>query len=574
MVTAELREVAVLLAASGGVALVAHRFRISALLAFLLVGVLVGPHVLGRLAGLWPPLEWLVIRDETSIHLAAELGVAFLLFMIGLELSLDRLWRMRALVFRLGGAQVLVSAALIGAVAAWFGNAVPVAVVLGAALALSSTAIVMQLLAERGRMGSPLGRVAFGILLLQDLAVVPILFLVGVLGGDAEGGHVALGVALALGKAALAIAVILLVGRWLLRPGLRAIASTHSREAFLSAILLVILATAAATELAGLSLALGAFLAGILLGETEFRPQIAVDLEPFKGLLLGVFFVSVGLGLDLPALLSEPVLILGSAFGLILLKGVVIYALVRLMGEGQAVAIEAALLLGQAGEFAFIVLALATTLGLLPAPIAAFFALVVGVTMIVTPGLAAIGRKLAARFELAAPAPAQAQVDHEIEGHVIIAGYGRVGRAVGEMLDGQRIAHVAADMAPARVAALRAQGAAAFFGDASRREFLEHLGAGRAAALVVTMDQPEVVLAVVKAARAHWPHLPIHARVRDEEHARALLAAGATRVVLEVTEASLQLGEALLTTLGVPDDAARALVDEQRTRARLAVGTA
>jgi len=573
MVTAELREVAVLLAASGVVAVVAHRFRISALLAFLLVGVLVGPHVLGRLAEIWPPLEWLVIRDGASVHIAAELGVAFLLFMIGLELSFDRLWRMRHLVFRLGGAQVLLSASLIGAAAAWFGNEVGVAVVLGAALALSSTAIVMQLLAERGRMGSPLGRTAFGILLLQDLAVVPILFLVGVLGGDGEGG-VLLGVALAFGKAGLAIVLILLVGRWLLRPVLRAIASTHSREAFLAAILLVILATAAATEISGLSLALGAFLAGILLGETEFRPQIAVDLEPFKGLLLGVFFVSVGLGLDLPALLAEPLRILGSALGLILLKGLVIYALVRLMGEGRAVAAEAALLLGQAGEFAFIVLGLATALNLLPAPTAGFFALVVGVTMIATPGLAALGRRLAARLEEAAPAAAQARLDDEIEGHVIIAGYGRVGRAVGEMLDGQRIPHVAADLSPARIAALRAQGAAAFFGDASRPEFLEHLGAARAAALVVTMDRPDVALSVVTVARGQWPDLPIHARVRDEAHARALLAAGATRVVLEVTEASLQLGETLLTTLGVPEDAARALGEEQRERARLAISAA
>jgi CPA2 family monovalent cation:H+ antiporter-2 len=349
------------------------------------------------------------------------------------------------------------------------------------------------------------------------------------------------------------------------------VASTHSREAFLAAILLVILGTAAATEISGLSLALGAFLAGILLGETEFRPQIAVDLEPFKGLLLGVFFVSVGLALDVPALLALPLLILGSALGLVVVKGAVIYALARLSGEGRAVAIEAALLLGQAGEFAFIVLALGVTLGLLPPPIAGFFALVVGVSMIATPGLAAIGRRLAARFEEAAPAPANAEVPHELEGHVIIAGYGRVGRSVGEILDGQRIAHVAADMAPARIAHLRAQGASAFFGDASRREFLEQLGADRAAALVVTMDRPDTALAVVKAARAHWPALTIHARVRDEAHARALLAAGASHVVLEVTEASLQLGEAVLTSLGVPDDAARAVVDEQRMRARLAV---
>nr|MCU0888210.1 cation:proton antiporter [Rubritepida sp.] len=498
-----------------------------------------------------------------------------LLFMIGLELSFERLWRIRDLVLRLGGAQVLLTGALIGAALAQLAQALPVAIMLGAALALSSTAIVMQLLAERGRIGTPLGRTAFGILLMQDLAVVPILFLVGLLGGGAvlSGEEVARGLLAAVARAALAIGAILLVGRLLLRPLLRLVAATGSREAFLAALLLAILATAAATETAGLSLALGAFLAGLLLAETEFRPQITVDLEPYKGLLLGVFFVSVGLGLDLAALAAAPFAVLGAALGLVALKAGVLYALMRLSGQSRAVAAEGALLLAQAGEFAFIVITLATSLGLIAPALAAFVSLVVGLTMAMTPGLAAAGRRLARRLEPGAGTPAAAPpAAAQLQGHVIIAGYGRVGRAVGELLDGQQIRHLAADLSPERVARLRTEGAEVYYGDAARPEFLAALGAAQAAALVITMDRPEVVAAVARAARAHWPGLPIHVRVRDEVHARALREAGASEVVPEVVEAGLQLGEGLLLRLGMPEDAARAVVEERRQRLRAEMG--
>jgi CPA2 family monovalent cation:H+ antiporter-2 len=572
MVSAELREAAVLLGATGLVAVLAHRLRVSTLLGFLLVGVLVGPHVLGQLVAFWPPLAHLAITDMAAVRVAAELGVAFLLFMIGLELSLDRLWQMRDLVLRLGGAQVLVTGALIGFAAAQFGTGITVAMVLGAALALSSTAIVMQLLAERGRLGTPLGRTAFGILLLQDLAVVPILFLVGVLGGGAAAdGGVARGVLEAFGRAALAIGAILVAGRLLLRPVLRAVAKTGSREAFLAAILLTILATAALTEAAGLSLALGAFLAGLLFAETEFRPQIAVDLEPFKGLLLGVFFVSVGLSLDLAGLLAAPLTVGGAALGLVVLKALVLYALIRVMGESRGVAAEGALLLAQAGEFAFIVVALALGLGLIPPATAAFVTLVAGLTMMLTPGLASLGRRLGRRLDgpAAGPTlPVDAPPGEALQGHVIIAGYGRVGRLVGELLDSQRIPHVAADLQPVRVARLRSEGAAVYYGDAARTEVLAALGAAHAAALVITMDRPETVAAVVRAVHAAWPGLPIHTRVREEADARALRRAGASEVVPEVTEAGLQLGEGVLCALGVPDEAARRAVDQERLRRR------
>ncbi len=558
-----------LLGAAGLVGVLAHRLRLSTVLGFLLIGLVIGPHGLGRFVGEVPALSFLVLH-EASVRLAAELGVAFLLFMIGLEMSLDRLWRMRALVFGLGGAQVLVTGLLVAVVARLSGNDAAAALVVGAALALSSTAIVMQMLAEGGRLGTPVGRAAFGVLLFQDLAVVPILFVVGVLGAQEASGPAALilGVAGAMVRAAIAIVLITVAGRLLLRPLLRLIADTGSHEAFLAVVLLAVLGTAAATEAAGLSLALGAFLAGLLLSETEFRHRAEVDLGPFKGLLLGVFFVSVGLGLDLAAILEEPVWLPLSVLGLVALKALVLLALLRIAGEPGAVSVETAVLLAQGGEFAFIVLALAQGKEVVPSETARFMALVTGLSMAATPLLAMLARKLGRRLEVpedaARPGPAEAG----LADHVIIAGYGRVGRAVGEILDAQRIPHVAVDTNSARVRRLRKEGATPFFGDAAQEEMLALLGAGRAAALVVTMDQPATALKVVRAARAAWPRLPIHARVHDEAHGRTLLEAGASAVAPEVTEASLQLGEGLLTALGVPEAAARAAIAERRDAVR------
>lgn len=563
MIAGELREVVVLLGATGLVALACHRARLSTVIGFLAVGVLIGPHGLGALVaeGSWAGL--LVIRETEGMKVAAELGVAFLLFMIGLELSLDRLWRMRGLVFGLGAAQVGLTAAVIAGFAYGFGNGLAAAVALGAGLALSSTAIVVQLLAERGRLGSPTGRAAFGVLLFQDLAVVPVLLLVGLLGaagaGALTGGEIALDVLLALGKAALAILLIVAAGRLVLRPVLRAVAATESREAFLAAVLLAAIGTAIATEAAGLSLALGAFLAGLLLAETEFRAQVAVDLAPFKGLLLGVFFVSVGLMIDLGAVAREPFWLLASVLGLVAVKALLLYALMRLWGERREVAAEAALLLGQGGEFGFIVITLAASLALLPPATAQFMAVMVALTMLGTPLLAGLGRRAAERLAptcaTEAPAP---EADEGLSGHVIIIGYGRVGRLVGEVLDGQRVAHVALDRNAVRVAALRREGASLWYGEATQLEMLARLGAARAAALVVTVDDPAMARALVATARQGFPDLPILARVRDDSHAEELRTAGATAVVPEVREAALLLGEAALVTLGVPEEAARA----------------
>jgi CPA2 family monovalent cation:H+ antiporter-2 len=573
-VALDLREAVVVLAAAGLVVPVMHRLKVSPVLGFLAVGMAIGPHALGRVGADVPVLGWLTIHDPALVRLAGELGVVALLFMIGLELSLERLRRLARLVFGLGGAQVGVTGALIAAVAYAFGNSVEAAIVLGACLALSSTAVVMQLLTETRRIGTPAGQTSFAVLLFQDLAVVPILFVVGALGaGGGAGSAIALGIGLALVKAAVAIVAILVAGRLVLRPFLRLVANTESREFFFAAVLLTIAGIGSATEAAGLSLALGAFLAGLLLAETEFRHRVAVDIEPFKGLLLGIFFVAVGLGIDLGAVLAEPLLLPLSALGLIVLKAAVFAALALAFGVPRAVAVETAILTAQGGEFAFVVIGLAAASGLVPPATAQFMLLTVGLTMAATPALARLARIAGERL---APAPAPAAVAPvtiagELAGHVVVVGYGRVGRAVGALLDRQSVPHVAIEARADRVAALAREGIAVFQGDAARNEILERLGIARAAALVVTMDDPALAARVVAAARKNHPGLPIHARVRDDEHALELLAAGATDVVPETTEASLQLGEAVLIGVGVPEDAARDLVADQRALARAAL---
>ena len=567
-----LREVIVFLVAAGVVVPLVHRLRISPVLGFLAVGLVIGPHGLARFADTLPWLDQVVIADLDGVRALAELGVVFLLFMIGLELSLDRLWAMRRLVFGLGAAQVVVSSAAIAAIAAGFGNPWPVATILGAGFALSSTAIVMQVMAENRRLGSATGQTGFSILLFQDLAVLPILFLVVAFSSQGD-GSMALALASALGQALVAVALILAVGRLVLRPLFRFIGSTASREMFLALVLLVIIGTAVATRTVGLSMALGAFLAGLLFAETEYRHAIGVDIEPFNGLLLGLFFVSVGMSIDLAQVGARPFWLLASVAGLFLVKGPIVFALSRVFGQPNSVALELSLLLGQGGEFAFVVIGLGAGLGLVPGATAQFMLIVAGMTMIVTPPLAQLARRLARRVENLESRRGQPRAGPpaDLSGHVIVVGYGRVGQLLGSVLAAQDLVHVALDLDAQVVARSRAGGGSTFYGDASRPELLQRFGAERAAALVVTMDNPDAAERVVESARRRWPALAIYARARDLAHANRLIRHGASHVVLETTEASLQLSELVLTGAGVPDQAARHMVEARRQLERAAV---
>ena len=560
-----LHDAVVFLAAAGLVIPLAKRFRMSPVLGFLLIGLAVGPHGLARLADQASWVRYLLITDVAGVRALAELGVVFLLFMIGLELSIERLWGMRRLVFGFGSGQILLTGLVIGGIAWSFGNSVQASVVLGSCLALSSTAVVMQLLTEQGRFGSSVGRGSFAVLLAQDIAVVPILFVVGTFGAHVS-GSVAWALILACGEAFVAVLVIFGLGRLVVRPVFRYVGSANSPELFMAVTLLTIIATAATTHAAGLSAALGAFLAGLLLAETEFRHEIEVNIEPFKGLLLGLFFMSVAMGIDLSEILANPGWVTVSVVGLFAIKTGITASLARGFGFGWGAATEMGLLLGQGGEFAFVVVGLALGFGLLPEPTAQFMLIVVGATMFLTPLVARLARFVGAAIEARGQTTLEDSVDvaPDLAGHVIIVGYGRTGVLLAALLDRQKIAHLALDLDAARVSGLQAQGAPIYLGDASRSAMLAKVRLSHAAVLVVCTDDPGATEEVLRAARLVAPDVPVVARARDGAHATSLLARGATQVVLEALELGLQMGHVTLEQLGFWPTAARDIVDAQR----------
>ncbi|MCX7359914.1 MAG: cation:proton antiporter [Alphaproteobacteria bacterium] len=534
--------------------------RISAVMGFLIIGVAMGPHVLGRLAADLPWLAAFEFEQSEPTLLLAELGIVFLLFVIGLEVSLERLWSLRRYVFGLGLLQVVLCTAAITVAAMAFGNSFTVAAVVGLAFALSSTALVLQLLRERSQIATPVGRASFSILLMQDLMVVPILFLVAALspGANAFGDQVGV----ALMTSLLSLGAIIVIGRLLLRPLFRWVAAADSREIFIAAAFLAAIGMAGAAQMAGLSAALGAFLAGLLLAETEFRHQIETDLEPFKDLLLGLFFVTVGMQIDISLLLSEPLLILIGVAGLFAVKGFIITVLARGFGLSWRRAGQMGLLLGQAGEFAFVVIGAARAGGAIPADTAAYMLIVTALSIFFTPIVAGLGARLAYRI---AGAPAAPPPDAASEsGHVVIAGFGRVGQTLADILSAQEISYVGIEGDATAVAKLHNEGLPVHYGDASSANVLASVGAPNAAAIVVTINDAEAVERIVAGARKAWPHIPVYARARDGEHARRLHAAGAALASPDSIEAALQLGEALLSGVGVPDDVSRRIIDERR----------
>lgn len=559
-----LQESVVFLAAAGLVIPFVKRFDVSPVLGFLVVGLAVGPYGLSRFVDEFEWLRYVLITNVDGVTALAELGVVFLLFMIGLELSLERLWAMRRLVFGLGTLQIVVSGAAIGAIAAAFGNSTAAALILGASLALSSTAVVMQLLTEQGRFGSVVGRTAFAVLLAQDIAIVPILFIIEALGAKTDGGLL-LALGMALGKALLTVVVILGAGRKLLRPVFHFVSGARSPELFMAATLLIIVVTASLTHAVGLSAALGAFLAGLLFAETEFRHEIEVDIEPFKGLLLGLFFMSVGMSIDLAEIVAEPFWVPLSIVGLFLVKAVIIGIVTLPFGLTFAQRVEMGLLLGQGGEFAFVAIGLALTFGLVPAHTAQFMLIVVAATMFLSPWMSRVARQLGERLahndDSSEPA---IEVPTDLRDHIVLAGFGRTGQLLAQVLDRQQIPHVALDLDGRLVGSHRSRGTPVYLGDASRAELLNKLALTEAAALVVTTDDAAAAERVVKAARRQAPELAILARARDAEHAYRLLEVGATQVIPEVLEAGLDLGRLTLVHAGFPDESARELVDLMR----------
>ena len=567
------KEFLIILGAAGLVVPVFLRIGINSVLAFLIVGILLNPDVLGAASAIVPALGVLSIGDPEHMASLAELGVVFLLFLIGLELSFERLMTMRRLVFGLGLLQVVVTLSAIAGTAYFLGFSMPAALVAGSALSLSSTAIVGQLLADQKRLGSSTGRASFSILLFQDIAVIPLLLLVSILSRD-QSGPVIQGIFYALLQAALAIATIVLVGRYALKPMLRLVAQARSSEFFMAATLLIAIGTGVAANLAGLSMALGAFISGLMLAETEYRRAIEAIVEPFKGLLLGAFFLLVGFGIDLHGLANDPLRIAGAAALVIAGKAAVIYAIARFFGISHASSFETAMLLGPCGEFAFVILGQATSGNLLGGQDNRDIALIVTLTMMAIPVIARYSGRIAKalRPPVAVSAEATAPPLSDDQPRVIVAGFGRVGHLIGAMLDEHKIPYIAVDADAELVMRERSGGYPVYYGDAANVEFLKKCGLAGARALAVTMDNPNRVDDVVRTARAARDDLKIIARARDERHAIRLYGSGVTEAVPETIESSLQLGESLLVEAGIPMGLVIASVHERRDGFRKLLG--
>lgn len=565
---AEYKDIIVFLAAAGVLVPILNRFKVSPVLGFLAAGVLLGPDGLGRFADIMPWLGLITITDRAQIEVLAQLGVVFLMFMIGLELSWERLRSMRRMVFGLGVVQILASAALLALLFMAMGRSLAGAIIIGLALALSSTAVVMPVMAERGRLKTTAGRSTFSILLAQDLAVAPILVMVAVLAsgvGDDGLDPATIGQGLlSLLPAAGGLALILLLGRVVLRPMFRSVARANNQEMFLATCLFVVLGTGILAQVTGLSAAVGALVAGILIAETEFRREVEVVIEPFKGLLLGFFFVSVGIGLDFDAIAVAPVAVFGLAAAVIAIKAATIFVAARLFKVPTGPAIETALVLGPAGEFAFVILSAALGDGVISRDFAQGVLISATLSLFAVPVLAALAprvkRQILPRAEVS-DAPDKAPAE---DARVIIVGYGRVGRLIGEMVTGHGIPFVAVDADASLVARARAEGAAVWYGDAARGDLLQRLGLPDVQAVIVTMDSPGKVDEVAASVRALRSDVILIARARDEKHAARLYKLGVTDAVPETTEASLQLAENTLVDLGVPMGLVLASIHQKR----------
>ena len=558
----------VVLGTAGVVVPMVRRWGLSPVLGYLAAGALLGPLGLGSLIQTFPILYWVTVVDAKNVAGFAELGVVFLLFLIGMELSYERLKAMRRLVFGLGSLQIILSAAVIGGIATLAGNTPAVSLILGACLALSSTAIVVEVLSNQGRLATTAGRASFSVLLAQDLAVIPILLFVSTLGAGASSSVIA-SLLLALSNAALAVGAIVIVGRLFLRPLFRLVASTGTSELFVATTLFVIIGTGVVAALAGLSMALGAFIAGLLLAETEFRKAIETTIGPFKGVLLGLFFFTVGMNLDVRELARQPVLLFASVVGLIGIKAILLTGLTRLFRLPWPAAIETGLLLGPGGEFAFVGIGMATTLGLIAAGVSSFTLAVTSITMALIPVLSHVARRLAPKFaDHKALTPELAVAPSGGSGHAIVVGYGRVGQVVCSMFERHSVRYIAVDHDADAVPHHRQSGREVYYGDATHLDFLKSCGLADARAVIVTVAAEKAIDEIVRQVRALRSDIVIVSRASDAAHARHLYAIGVTDAVPETIEASLQLSEAALIGLGMATGLVIASVHEKRDEFR------
>nr|WP_256735611.1 monovalent cation:proton antiporter-2 (CPA2) family protein [Pseudomonas sp. dw_612] len=545
----------IILASSLVVIALFRRLRLPPVLGYLCVGLMVGPTA----------LDW--VNESDELPDLAELGVVFLLFSLGLEFSLSKMLALRQVVFGLGSLQVLGSGMLLGALLMLFGVSVTPALLLGAGLALSSTAIVSKELGSLGEIFSSHGQNAIGVLLFQDVVAVLLLTLVPVFAGSSDQSWY-WALPLTLAKTVLLFVGLLLASRWLLPRLFQEVAASRSAELFVLLALVIVLLTAWLTHLMGLSPALGAFLAGMLLGESHYRHQIEADIRPFRDILLGLFFVSIGMLIDLQLFASHGLLILGLTLGLLLIKGSVVALLVKWRGSDGETAWRSGLALAQGGEFCFALMAQMQQNKLMPADLGGLLLAATFCSMLVTPLLLRAAPSIAARLHRKPNEEAKLEeisaLNAGLHGHVVICGYGRVGQSIGRFLHNAQLTYIALDNDPVRVQEAAAGESSVHYGDSRRGELLAAVGLERARLLVIAVDQTDIALLILKEARRYNPSVPILVRTRDDSQWAELKAAGANEVVPELLESSLMLASHALIMLGLPAHQVQERVDQVR----------
>ena len=537
-----LTDVLIILSAAIVFVLVMQRLRASPVIGYLAAGIVIGPHA-GAL-----------IKEAEVIHSIAEFGVVFLLFSIGLELPFRRLLSMRWYIFGLGLAQVFVTSLVLGGIAYLLGIPLAASLAIGGALALSSTATVLQLLIERGDISARFGRITVAVLIFQDLAVVPLLVLIPLLAGETH--NILSALAIAGAKGAITLVVILLLGRIVVRPFFHIIAKTRNAEVFTATTLLIVLGISLATAQAGMSMALGAFLAGLLMAETQYRHHVEADIKPFRGLFLGLFFMTVGMMIDIGFVQERLLSVVGLTIMLILGKAFILSILARIFGISTAVSGRVGLLLAQGSEFGFVLFGLAVHQKVVSEDVGQMLLAVIALSMMTTPLLFWLGKQWESKLKQQGTMDID-RMQHETDDlsrHVIIAGFGRVGRIIAKILSLYHIPYVVLDNDAGLITRVHDHDFPVYYGDARRIEVLKALGLDRAYAVIVALDAPEDAEHLVEHLHEHNSELEILVRGYDRAHQKRLESYGATVVVPEVIEPSLTLGAAVLRRMGHPSD--------------------
>ncbi|MEK6747136.1 MAG: cation:proton antiporter [Pseudomonadota bacterium] len=551
-----------------------HRIKLSPILGYLLCGLVVGPHGVSAFSDSNEWLRYVTIRDANTVHVLGELGIVTLMFMIGLELSFDRLRELRRYIFGLGVSQIFLTAIVIFSIAIAFNNSVPAAILIGASFALSSTAIVMKLLEERKLTSRPVGIICFCILLMQDLAVVPILVLASAFSADANVGiGKALAMSLALGV--IAVTIIYILGKKVLTPFLRSVNFSSSPEWLAAFVVFAVIGCAALTQSAGLSLALGAFMAGLLIAETEYKYEVEVIINPLKGLLLGIFFLSIGMMIDLAEVLRQPVLLGVGVIGIFVLKALVLIPLCLLFKIPLRKTVEVSLYLAQPGEFALLILGVATASAIMPAHDTQFFLLVTACSMMLSPVVFNAAPKIAEYIQRKFGKNQEISATPDfMSGHngILIAGFGRTGQLLARVLEEQRIPYIAFDNNSDNVHELKKQGYRVIYGDAKRKALWHRLINSNIDLAIITIDDHSATRAIIKSLRAEFPLLPVIVRSKDAKDSDILYDMGAQHVVAETLESSLRIAQLLMEFLDGKPEEVKQIIQKIRMQELQAAG--